>query len=58
MNLGNAKSAQNLAKCEGPPPLAVVPMLGLTRGHGQANADYESYHFSLYQRNSFIFSGL
>jgi hypothetical protein len=35
-----------------------VPMLGLTRGHGQANADYESYHFSLYQRNSFIFSGL
>src|SRR5260370_29741688 len=32
---------------KGPPPLAVIPMLGLTRRLRQANADRESYDFSL-----------
>jgi hypothetical protein len=53
-----AKSAHNLAKCEGPPPLAVGPMLGLTRRPRQANAVCETYDFSLYVRNTSIFSSL
>src|SRR5476649_275206 len=40
-------SAHNLAKCEGPPPLALAPMLGLTRRRRQANPDRERYNFSL-----------
>src|SRR5258706_13983744 len=32
---------------KGPPPLAVIPMLGLTRRLRQANADRETYDFSL-----------
>src|SRR5258708_18597521 len=32
---------------KGPPPLAVTPMLGLTRRLRQANADREAYDFSL-----------
>jgi hypothetical protein len=55
---GFAKSAHNLAKSEGPPPLAVTAMLGLTRSPGQANADLENYDFSLNTANSSIYSGL
>ncbi len=55
---GNTKSAHNHAKCEGPPPLAVVPMLGLTRSLAKANAESESYDFSLISLISLIFSGL
>jgi hypothetical protein len=54
----HAKSAHNLAKCEGPPPLAVGPMLGLTRRPRQANAVHEACDFSLYALNTSIFSGL
>jgi hypothetical protein len=54
----SAKSAHNLAKCEGPPPLAVGPMLGLTRRPRQANAVRETCDFSLYARKTSIFSGL
>ena len=57
-SLALPKSAHNLAKCGRPPPLAVAPMLGLTRTLGQANADHESYDFSLSTPNSSIFSGL
>src|SRR5260221_4865902 len=32
---------------KGPPPLAVIPMLGLTRRLRQANADCGTYDFSL-----------
>jgi hypothetical protein len=55
-NLGNAKSAHNLAKCKGPQPLAVVAMLGLTRSLGQANPDHGIYDFSLSILSSPIFS--
>ena len=44
---GIAEIAHNLANQEGPPPLAVVPMLGLTWAPGQANADHGTYDFSL-----------
>jgi hypothetical protein len=57
-NLGNAKIAHNLANRGRPPPLAVMPMLGLTRRPGQANAVRETYDFSLKILNSLIFSGL
>ena len=39
--------AHNLAKADGPPPVAVKPMLGLTRTPGQADADHGTYDFSL-----------
>jgi hypothetical protein len=55
---GDTKSAHNHAKCEGPPPLAVVPMLGLTRTLRQANAEHQSYDFSINLPISLIFSGL
>jgi len=41
------KSAQNLAKCEGAPPLAVGPMLGSRQRLGQADPDTTAYNFSL-----------
>ena len=57
-NLAAPKSAHNLAKCEGPPPLAVMLMLGCSPRSGQANACREIHDFSLYTLNSSIFSGL
>jgi hypothetical protein len=53
---GDTKSAHNHAKCEGPPPLAVIPMLGVTRRLRQANAEHEAYDFSLDPPISLIFS--
>ena len=55
---GDAKIAHNLAKSEGPPPLAVVTMLGLTRTPGQANAACQIYDFSLDAADCPDFSGL
>jgi hypothetical protein len=49
--------AHNLAKCGRPPPVAVTPMLELTRRLGQVNAYNASYNFSLSFPNSPIFSG-
>src|ERR1700736_3302173 len=46
-NLAAPKIAHKLAKSKGPPPLAVAPMLGLTRMPGQADADLGIYDFSL-----------
>jgi hypothetical protein len=47
LRIGSAKIAHNLAKSEGPLPLAVVTMLGLTQTPGQANAECGIYDFSL-----------
>jgi hypothetical protein len=55
---GYTKSAHNLAKCQGPTPLTVIPMLGLTQKPGQANAGKETYNFSLNTLKSPISSGL
>ena len=41
------ESAHKLANYEGPPPLAVAPMLGLSRRPGQAGAAREIHDFSL-----------
>ena len=43
-------SAQNLANVLASPPLAVVPMLGLSREAGQAHPDRNTYDFSLGKR--------
>ncbi|MDB5610448.1 MAG: hypothetical protein JWP25_7348 [Bradyrhizobium sp.] len=55
---GNAKTRSQPREVLRPPPLAVMPMLGLTRRRRQANADCETYNFSLSTFNSSIFSGL
>ena len=40
-------SAHNLAKSQGPPPLAVTCMLGSPRERRQANLGQVAYHFSI-----------
>ena len=45
--LGTAKIAHKLANSEGPPPLAMAGMLGLSRTPGQDDAAHETYDFSL-----------
>jgi hypothetical protein len=55
---GNTKSAHNHAKCESPPPLAVVPHARVDSNLAKANAESESYDFSLSSPISLIFSGL
>ena len=46
-NSASPKSLTTSRTQEGPPPLAVMPMLGLTRTPGQANAGQGVYDFSL-----------
>lgn len=45
--MGTAKIAHKLANLEGPPPLAIAGMLGLTRTPGQDDAAHDIYDFSL-----------
>jgi hypothetical protein len=55
---GSAKIRSQPREVLRPPPLAVMPMLGLTRMRRQANAGCETYNFSLGTLNSSVFSGL
>jgi hypothetical protein len=51
------KSAHNLANFKASPPLAVMPMLGLTPTPRQASGQREIYDFSLSALDSSILSG-
>ncbi len=47
LRIGHRQIAHKLANSEGPPPLAIVGMLGLTRTPGQDDAAHDTYNFSL-----------